>query len=66
MEYPEEIDKAVSLLSDYLGSDTIEIIQAQERIRIFTKLRNLIVEKDADNDQIASSVLGWAYEKLAE
>jgi N-acetylglucosamine kinase-like BadF-type ATPase len=37
-----------------------------ERIEFFAKLRNLIAEKDEQQDDFASGVLGWAYERLAD
>jgi hypothetical protein len=37
-----------------------------QRIIFFAKLRNLIMEKDKANDIIAATVLGWAYERLAD
>jgi len=44
----------------------VEMIRMSERVRIFSKLRNLIYEKQYDNDQVAENILGWAYEKLAD
>jgi len=37
-----------------------------QRIIFFAKLRDLIMEKDLSNDHIAATVLGWAYERLAD
>lgn len=37
-----------------------------QRIIFFAKLRHLIAEKDLENDEIATYVLGWAYERLAD
>ena len=37
-----------------------------QRIIFFSKLRDLILEKDKQNDNVATAVLGWAYERLAE
>ena len=36
------------------------------RIIIFSRLRELIYEKDRANDEIATAILGWAYERLAD
>lgn len=36
------------------------------RMLFFEELRDLIMEKDRANDEVASAVLGWAYERLAE
>jgi hypothetical protein len=44
----------------------VVMIRRAERVRIFSKLRNLIYEKQYENDDIAANVLGWAYEKLAD
>ena len=41
-----------------LGSD-------YQRIVFFNNLRNLIQEKDIQNDELAANILGWAYEKLS-
>jgi hypothetical protein len=35
------------------------------RIKFFNALRDLIREKDMENDQIALDVLDWAYQRLA-
>jgi hypothetical protein len=66
MDNPNEIDYDIS--SHTLGIDpmTIEIIKLSERVKIFSKLRNLIYEKEYDKDEVAAHVLGWAYEKLAD
>jgi hypothetical protein len=45
--------------------DIIEISTAQERVRIFEKLSNLIKDKDAMGDEIAVEVLSWAWEELS-
>ena len=45
---------------------TVELIRMSERIKIFSKLRNLIYEKQYENDYVAEEVLGWAYEKLSD
>jgi hypothetical protein len=37
-----------------------------QRLMFFSKLRQLIQEKDSENDETASNILGWAYEKLSE
>lgn len=37
-----------------------------QRIIFFAKLRELIMEKDMSNDTIAATILGWAYERLAD
>ena len=66
MDSPNEIDYDIS--SHTIGIDPmiIEMIKLSERVKIFSKLRNLIYEKEYDKDDIAAHVLGWAYEKLAD
>jgi hypothetical protein len=66
MEYPEEIEKELKKLSQNVNPMLIETIRMHERVIFFEKLRNLIHEKDYENDQIASAILGWAYERLGE
>ena len=66
MDNPNEIDYDISEYTADLDPMIIEMIKLSERVKIFSKLRNLIYEKEYDNDDVASSVLGWAYEKLAE
>lgn len=46
--------------------DIVAAAKMIERIEIFDKLRGLILEKDLENDIIASNILGWAYEKLSK
>jgi hypothetical protein len=43
----------------------IETIRMSERIKIFSKLRNLIYEKQYEKDHTAADVLGWAYDRLS-
>lgn len=66
MDNPNEIDYDISKYTADLDTQTIEIIRMSERVKLFSKLRNLIYEKQYDNDHVAADVLGWAYEKLAE
>ena len=66
MDNPNEIDYNISKYTADLDPMIVEMIKLSERVKIFSKLRNLIYEKEYDNDDVASSVLGWAYEKLAE
>jgi len=49
-----------------LNAELYTLGATAERIEFFSKLRDLIAEKDSQNDDVASSVLGWAYERLAE
>jgi hypothetical protein len=66
MDNPNEIDMDISKSIDGIDPMTVELIRMSERIKIFSKLRNLIYEKQYENDQTAEDVLGWAYEKLAD
>ena len=43
-----------------------EINESDPRYVFFAKLRELIMEKDLENDEVAAAVLGWAYDLLAE
>jgi len=66
MNNPNEIDMDISKSINGIDPMTVELIRMSERIKIFSKLRNLIYEKEYDNDEVAAHVLGWAYEKLAD
>jgi hypothetical protein len=66
MDNPNEIDMDISKSIDGIDPMTVELIKMSERIKIFSKLRNLIYEKQYEHDDVAASVLGWSYEKLAE
>jgi hypothetical protein len=66
MDNPNEIDYDISKYTADLDTETINVIRMAERVKIFSKLRNLIYEKQYENDHIAEDILGWAYEKLAE
>lgn len=65
----EEILEYSAKLIDRLGPDAEDLFSLgchYERIAIFSKLRDLIVDKEALNDNIASETLAWAWEKLSE
>jgi hypothetical protein len=66
MDSPNEIDYDISKHTMGIDPMTVELIRMSERIRVFSKLRNLIYEKQYENDHIAADTLGWAYEKLAD
>ena len=66
MDNPNEIDMDISKSIYGIDPMTVELIKMSERIKIFSKLRNLIYEKQYEHDDVAASVLGWSYEKLAE
>lgn len=66
MDNPNEIDYDISRYTADLDTQTIEVIRMSERVKLFSKLRNLIYEKQYENDHVAADILGWAYEKLAD
>ncbi len=66
MDNPNEIDMDISKIINGIDPMTIELIRMSERIKIFSKLRNLIYEKQYEHDYIAADVLGWAYDKLED
>ena len=66
MDNPNEIDFDISKATAEIDPMLIEMIKLSERVKIFSKLRNLIYEKEYNKDEVAAHVLGWAYEKLAD
>lgn len=66
MNYYDEIMLEIKNLTTEIDQSTIELIKLSERIKIFEKLRNLIHEKDYENDATAAAILGWAYERISE
>jgi hypothetical protein len=66
MDNPNEIDMDISKNIDGIDPMIVELIKMSERIKIFSRLRNLIYEKQYEKDDIAADILGWAYERLAD
>jgi transcription termination factor NusB len=69
MDSVEDIETKVAELfqkSEDLNAELYTLGAMAERLEFFSKLRELIQEKESSNDQLASAVLGWAYERLAE
>lgn len=66
MDNPDEIDYDISRYTANVDPMVVEMIKMSERIKVFSKLRNLIYEKEYEKDEVAANVLGWAYEKLAD
>jgi hypothetical protein len=66
MDNPNEIDFDISKATAEIDPMLVEMIKLSERVKIFSKLRNLIYEKEYEKDEVAAHVLGWAYEKLAD
>lgn len=65
----EEIQREIDRLVNRLGPASEELFCyaiALERIRIFQNLQTLIQQKDSANDQIATEVLSWAWQVLAD
>lgn len=68
METLEEMQDAIDEILAETDDDVVELLaltQQVERIKFFNKFRELIQEKELSNDDVAASVLGWAYEKIA-
>jgi hypothetical protein len=66
MDNPNEIDFNISKATAEIDPMLVEMIKLSERVKIFSKLRNLIYEREYEKDQDAANLLGWAYEKLAD
>ena len=66
MDNPNEIDFDISKATAEIDPMLVEMIKLSERVKIFSKLRNLVYEKEYEKDQDAADLLGWAYEKLAD
>lgn len=66
MDNPNEIDYDISKLTADIDPMLIEMIRMSERVKIFSKLRNLIYEKQYEQDHVAADVIGWAYDKLSD
>lgn len=66
MDNPNEIDYNISKVTAKIDPMLVEMIKMSERVKIFSKLRNLIYEKQYAKDYSSADVLGWAYEKLAD
>jgi len=66
MDNPNEIDMDISKSIDGIDPMAVELIRMSERIKIFSKLRNLIYEKQYEKDHISADTLGWAYERLVD
>jgi len=66
MDNPNEIDFDISKATAEIDPMLVEMIKLSERVKIFSKLRNLIYEREYEKDQDAADLLGWAYEKLVD
>jgi hypothetical protein len=61
----ERVDELYTKIED-IHAELYSLGGIEERIEIFAKLRELIIEKDQEGDEVAVAVLGWAYEQLGE
>jgi hypothetical protein len=66
MDNPDEIDYDISRYTAEIDPMIVEMIKMSERVKIFSKLRNLIYEKQYEKDDTSADILGWAYEKLVD
>lgn len=66
MDYPDEVNYDISQYTANIDPMVVEMIKMSERIKIFSKLRNLIYEKQYEKDDASADTLGWAYEKLGD
>lgn len=66
MDNPNEIDYDISKLTAEIDPMVVEMIRMSERVKVFSKLRNLIYEKQYEKDYVAADIIGWAYDKLAD
>jgi len=64
----EEMQIEIDKLANELGPRAEELFSlaiAYERTQMFLKLRDIIITKDAMNDQIAVDTLAWAWQELS-
>lgn len=66
MDFPDEVNYDVSKYTANIDPMIVEMIRLSERVKIFSKLRNLIHEKQYEHDDVAANILGSAYEKLGD
>jgi regulator of replication initiation timing len=68
MEHIQDIESRVDQLYskiDDINAELYSLGGEEERFEIFERLRELISQKEQENDLIAAAVLGWAYEELS-
>jgi hypothetical protein len=58
------VDQLYSKIDD-INAELYSLGGEEERFEIFERLRELISQKEQENDLISAAVLGWAYEELA-
>lgn len=64
-ELNRDVERVISRMNG-AAHDLVLMGAEIERIEIFEHLRSLIAEKDLAGDTIATEVLSWAYERLAD
>jgi hypothetical protein len=66
MDFPDEVNYDISQYTADIDPMIVEMIKLSERVKIFSKLRNLIHQKQYEHDEVAANILGSAYEKLGD
>ena len=66
MDFPDEVNYDISQYTADIDPMIVEMIKLSERVKIFSKLRNLIHQKQYEHDDVAANILGSAYEKLGD
>ncbi len=59
----ERVDELYRKIDD-INAELYSLGGEEERFEIFERLRELISQKEQENDTVAAAVLGWAYEEL--
>lgn len=60
-----EVSRLISILGQQ-GEDLFGYAVSLERSILFMKLRDIIIEKIAENDQIAVDTIAWIWKELSE
>ncbi len=68
MSYLDELQEDIDQIRNSTDTNIDELMRLsaiQERVKIFNQLRDMIQEKDTNNDHIAADVLAWAWDRLS-
>lgn len=68
-DLPGELDTDYIVLETrlrLLAESFVKLGEHKARIEFFNAFRKLLVEKESAGDEIATQVLSWAYEQLAD
>jgi hypothetical protein len=68
MSYLDELQQDIDQIRNSADMNIDELMRLsaiQERVKIFNQLRDMIQEKDTNNDTIAADVLAWAWDRLS-